>query len=476
MYSIPDKKGLSLILISSVLLGIWATVNTIALRNILLVLGAIVAISYWIEWLRACQVKIKYVSWLKIFNWLPLLLICLMFIWVIIHYLFFSQFPEKQWDELTSTWLRSLLAAMIGSATGQALQRNRNLAWLLWFGLFISFLVLIYQYIPKVLAKHSLFATDFFGDYIYWAKFNGVLAGVILIAGLLGLSIDTLRAAITKTNPTQEPLEIVKKRKRYTSLFFLYSISGMLIPIYSFVFIFDAKNGVGVTGILLIIWLFIGGIYLLMNILMRDKSINSSISWGRWFVGYLLIVTVFAGFAILHAKNNPGWETLIEDMAIAADIETNQHWKNIAKMGYPKREDGQTVRGNTYERVAFGMAGAQVILHNPIGSGVFRGMPQQTKFSNVDFGGAVYTHCAWIDFGLAFGLLGLLLLPMCLIVILINAAVNQNLYYRASITSIGIGILVLYLVGEYGFQHGVEALFFIVALLSTLSWKIDTND
>lgn len=476
MYSIPDKKGLSLILISSVLLGIWATIGTIGLRNILLVIGAVVALCYWIEWTKVCQVKINDGSWLKTFNWLPLLFIGLMFIWVIIHYLFFSQFPEKQWSELTSTWLRSLLAAIIGSATGLALQRNKTLAWLLWLGLFISFLVLIYQYIPKALAKHSLFATDFYGDYIYKAKFNGVLAGVILISGLLGLSVDRLRALIGGGKELQETLEVAKKRKKFNNLFFLYSLFGVLITIYSFVFIFDAKNGVGATGILLIFWLFIGGIYLLRNVLMRDRSRYSSLSWGRWFVGYLLIVIVFSSFAILHAKNNPGWGGLIEDIVIAADIKTNQHWRNIAKMGYPKREDGQIVRGNTYERVAFGTVGVHIILQNPMGSGIFRGLPQQTKFNNVDFAAYVYTHSAWIDLGLAFGLPGLLLMLMCFIVILTNAAMNENLYYRASIISIGISMLFLYLIGEYGFQHGVEVLFFLTTLLSTLSWRIRIND
>jgi hypothetical protein len=35
-----------------------------------------------------------------------------------------------------------------------------------------------------------LFATDFFGNYIYLAKYSGVLAGTILIAKLLGMAID----------------------------------------------------------------------------------------------------------------------------------------------------------------------------------------------------------------------------------------------------------------------------------------------
>jgi hypothetical protein len=115
-----------------------------------------------------------------------------MFIWVVIHYFLFAQNPQQQFSELKSTWLRSLLAVIMGSATGLALNRNpRFMPWL-WLGLLLSFVVLIYQYIPKAIAKQSLFAVDHFGDYIFWAKFNGVLAGTILIAGLLGLLIDSI--------------------------------------------------------------------------------------------------------------------------------------------------------------------------------------------------------------------------------------------------------------------------------------------
>jgi hypothetical protein len=93
-------------LISSILLGIWATLHTIALRNILLLLGKDVAISYWIDWIKAYKVEIKDISKrLEALNWIPFLLFGLVFKWVVIHYLFLSQFPEKQWKELTSTWL-----------------------------------------------------------------------------------------------------------------------------------------------------------------------------------------------------------------------------------------------------------------------------------------------------------------------------------------------------------------------------------
>ncbi len=186
-----DKTGLALVLISSALLGMWATMNTIALRNVLLTVGTLVALTYWWDWIKINEANqtLPSLSWLY---WLAVALIGLMFIWVVMHFFFFAQNPQQQFNELKSTWLRSFLAVIIGSATGLALNRNARLMPWLWLGLLLSFVVLIYQYIPKAILKKSLFAIDFFGDYIYWAKFSGVLAGTILIAGLLGLLIDSI--------------------------------------------------------------------------------------------------------------------------------------------------------------------------------------------------------------------------------------------------------------------------------------------
>jgi hypothetical protein len=47
-----DKTGLALVLISSALLGIWATMNTIALRNVLLWAGVLIALRYWWSWFK----------------------------------------------------------------------------------------------------------------------------------------------------------------------------------------------------------------------------------------------------------------------------------------------------------------------------------------------------------------------------------------------------------------------------------------
>lgn len=464
-YKTKDYKGVLLIIFCSILLGIWATVHTIALRNLLLVSAGLLSIIYLGKWSRAfCNSSAGVQSWQSdLLSWIPSALIVVMFIWIVLHCLLFSQFPEKQWDELTSTWLRALLAAIIGFGCAIALHRNPSYAWLLWIGLIGSFLVLIYQYIPKAIANHSFFAPDYYGNYIYWAKFSGVLAGTILFAGTLGLSIDTVRQlTITSGGKSDQSFRFNR------AIFISVIIPGLLLPVYSCVFIFSAKNGVGVLAVLLIFWFMVGGTYLWTQFFKDEGCKQSGQNWKKWIAGYLIIFFVFSWLAYLHAKNNPGWESLIEDIRISAQIDTHQNWKSPFKYGYPKRTDGSYVAANTYERVSWGAVGLRIIFYQPLGNGLLRGLPSQMRQVGIEFNDAAYTHSAWIDLGLSYGWPGILLIPTALFLCLIYCIKKYRGPYRATVASMAASFLVLYFVGEYAFQHGIEILIFVSTLLAGL--------
>ena len=102
-YKPRDIVGLALILISSILLGIWAVKGTIALRNILLGIGAPISIYYCYQYFKLSTQKIPFK------NFIPIIMLGLMFCWVIFHYFFLSRFPDIQLHELKSTWFRALI-------------------------------------------------------------------------------------------------------------------------------------------------------------------------------------------------------------------------------------------------------------------------------------------------------------------------------------------------------------------------------
>jgi len=474
-----DKSGLVLVLISSVLLGIWATMNTIALRNILLWVGALIAIAYWWNWFKTNKANHTYPS-LSGLYWLAVILIGLMLIWVVIHYFLFAQNPQQQFSELKSTWLRSFLAVIISSATGLALNRNpRFMPWL-WLGFLLSFVVLIYQYIPKAIAKQSLFAVDYFGDYIFWAKFNGVLAGTILIAGLLGLLMDSIwrNKAVGNAIPlgitpdqkiTVHPNSAVVKVGMMSGIAIpIYVFVGICIATYAFVFIFDAKVGVGIAFILITFWLGIGLLFILKNAASEQDKKRRRAFLMKSLIVFSLAVTSLTWLTAKHIKNNPGWDSLFEDIAISAQIDTYQSWKGTGA-ALPLRKDGTSVAGNTYERVAFATLGMRLIALNTLGNGSLRSFRDDVKKIAPNYNNHHYTHSAWIDLGLSFGLPGLLFLPIAFISLLVCAALNPQIRFRATIITTAIAILILYLVGEYAFGHSVEMLFYLAGLLCGLT-------
>jgi hypothetical protein len=441
-----NQLGLSLVLLSSVLLGIWATKDTIALRNILLALGTVLSLTYITLEFRLHHLA----SQLTARNCVPLILIGLMFIWVVFHYFFLSRYPELQFDELKSTWLRSFLAVVLALGTGLAISRAPKLINLLWLGILASFLILFYQYIPIALAKQSLFAPDYYGpSYIYLAKINGVLMGTILIAGLTGTLIDTARSANAKA-----------KTIFLTSIYWFF---GVFLAIYSYVYIFMARNGIGLAALFFIAWLIIG-----ITVFIRNKLKKQTVQIPKFlFMSTLAAIFLFGWFGLQHIKSAPGWLSLVDDVYIAVQIEKYRNWRDPATLGYPKKSDGSSVAVNTYERAAWATAGATLFLpENPLGLGILnRPYPRllHEKYGK-EVGYIPSTHSAWIEFGLAFGYPGALLL-LSTLVILITRSLSKPLIFSATSLSISLSLLLMYTVGELSTAHAVELLCYSLALI-----------
>jgi uncharacterized protein YacL len=243
---------------------------------------------------------------------------------------------------------------------------------------------------------------------------------------------------------------------------------GICLAAYAFVFIFDAKAGVAMAFILIAFWLGIGLLFILKNAVSEQDKQRRRAFLMKSLIAFILVAMGLFWFTTKHIKNNPGWGSLFEDMAISAQIDTHHNWKGTG-VALPLRKDGTPVAGNTYERVAFATLGARLIALNPLGNGSLRSFREDAKKIEPNYRNHPYTHSAWIDLGLSFGLPGLLFLPIALTALLLCAVVNPRIRFRATIITIAIAMLILYLVGEYAFQHGVEILFYLSGLLCGLA-------
>ena len=222
------------------------------------------------------------------------------------------------------------------------------------------------------------------------------------------------------------------------------------------------------TFILITFWLGIGLLFILKNAGLEQSKVRKRSYLFKFLTMFCLVSACLAWFTIKHIKNNPGWGNLFEDIAISTQIDNHHNWKGTG-VAFPLRKDGTAVAINTYERVALGTLGIRLIMLNPVGNGSLRSLRDDVKKIEPNYNNHQYTHSAWIDLGLSFGLPGLLFIPIALTALLFSAVFNPRIRFRATIITLAIAVLILYLVGEYAFQHSVEILFYIAGLLGGLA-------
>lgn len=454
-HSLKDKQSKNyfleyvLIGISTVLLGIWAVKNTIALRNGLLIMGSILSMIFIYRENKDSHL-IKNISFKDLF---PLLLLAFFILWVIGHFLFLSRYPDIQYKELTSTWLRSLLSAILGIGVGLVVRKNPKIISMMWMGIFASFIFLICQYIPRAISLNNLYAPDWYGgSYIYIGKINAVLVGSILFAGILGVMVDYL----INFGPSKSLTQI-------TTFIFCF----ILIE-YIYVFILDSRNGTGISALLIFFWGFVGFIWAISNQRFRKKILDAK-NLKKVIPTFFLLFYVFSWFAIQQSHHNKGWRIMWDEAKLGVQIEKFPQWQNVELYGHPTLEDGSPIIGNTYERVAYATAGLMLIPQNPMGAGVLN--KPFTRLLTKNYPLATHppsTHSAWIEFTLAFGLPGIFLLfgSLCSLFYLSYTS-PPSLLYGSSIT-LCLMVGIVYTFGEVSTQHGVEILFFLICFISAM--------
>ncbi len=161
------------------LLLIWVLPDTIALRNILLAIGGI------------CGVALIKNNW-NYFNHFslrvaPLYLVLALFIWVLIHYAFFSLNKQLELSEIKSLWLRTFAGLLMAIGLAIALHKNSHLRKYFLFSLFfvpiINLVAYGYaSYLNGGLVKPNNFVFFLFAK-IETAYF-GALAASIAVANL----------------------------------------------------------------------------------------------------------------------------------------------------------------------------------------------------------------------------------------------------------------------------------------------------
>jgi hypothetical protein len=439
-----DRLGLTLILISSVLLGIWAVKDTIALRNILLVLGALGSIFFLY---RSFRMGIINADGSK---WIPIACIFFAIIWVVLHYFLFSITPESQLRELKSIWLRSSLGALLGFVSGIALMQYPRLISLFWLAFLLSFFILFAQYLPLALQSGQLIVpldhTDF-KRYLFIGKINPMYIGVLLIAGSTGFLLDSINL----------------NDQRWIKRAGIFWLICLFIALYAFTFIVNTRSGIFLGGVIVFFWLMYGCVFMLRQ--RKNASLRESKSFRNFILILITALFLVSIFAKQQIQRDSGWKQLIEDINVGYQIEKYPHWQNHDLYGFPKTASGKIVTYNTYQRVAWATAGVKSIQQHPYGVGVLLlplGLAAKELYPGVT---PLSTHSGWVDLTLAFGL------PFIFLMLLANGsllffAIKQKSPFKYTSITLSAILFALFLVGELSNGHNLEMLFFFFALMS----------
>jgi len=423
-------------LVCSVLF-IWCIPDTIALRNGLLLLGMVNAVYLIILYRRQFSVFNK--------KYLPLFFLGCIYLWAVLHYEFFSLNPALELSELRSIWLRALAGSLMAVALPFCLVGNQRRSNFFFIFLFSTPVINIFLYICAcVTSGYVITPQEYVAGFVFKkieTVFFGSIATAIAAANLIAIFIQKDRSQSIQT------------------LSVGIWLLGIAICFVSAV-VSNTKNGI-LIGLFVA---FLAGGYFLLSA-MRGKSdpkIGAILVLG-------LIVFSLGAWKIHDHFSTGGWNSLLTDVKTAIDVDNHSEWRaGNFEVLLPLNENGVVVSGSTYMRVAWSVVGIRLIKMYPFGYGSINGSYHGlTNHSGIDPGKHGQTHSGWVDFGLAYGIPGLLLLAGTLFCIIWSAFPNPSIWQLQALF-IALTVFPLALIAEITWKQYFEATLFFVTYAAIL--------
>ena len=374
----------------AVLYAIWALPETILIRHVCLIAGALLSLWTIYQYRHSFFQKRAIPAWL----------IAALFAWATFHLFFLSNDFAAQYEEYTSIWKRTALGAVFALGFGLALANTdlnikaQKALWaLIYLGLLAPTLIYIAKYVFTFYGVQKGWAVP-----DYWKLYYGSLpfyipktAYVCFCLPTLGIALGQLARNIHQHQPF-----------KWANLVYLATIPAVLFVFYGE----NIKNGVVYSAALLLLFL---GVLVFRN-------------FRRHWAIKLLVLGVVLAIGVLFVANslqtNDSWRTFSADAKIARDTQTYQQWKYNGEKGYPNNELGTMVSVTNYERIAWAKEGIKLAMQNPLGYGLIeRSFGRLTKINWPD-SKLHQSHSGWIDLVLGLGIPGIALILTSLLILL----------------------------------------------------------
>lgn len=373
----------------AILFGIWALPETILIRHVCLIMGALLGLYVIARNYRLLLTK----------QAAPIGLLFLLFCWALFQLLYLGTNPRLQFEEFAGIWKRTMLGFIFAVGFGLALagcngqgpgredrQRQYRVVWgMIYFGFMLPTLIYVVKYVLTFEApKFGFVAPEYLK--LYYASLPFYMPKTVYVAFCLPLFAISLG---------QIAGEIGKQQWRPFFIFlYVAACAAVLFVFYAE----NIKNGVAYAIILFTIFC----VALLFQYRARIRLKGALL--------ILVMVVALGFFALTHVKKNESWSSLLADARIATQIDRYDHWKFNGERGYPNNAMGKMVSVTNYERIAWGVAGGELLLDNPLGYGLIERSFGHLAKEQWPESKLHQSHSGWLDLALGLGLPGIALI------------------------------------------------------------------
>lgn len=425
------KFAEALVILGAVLqLCLWVIPGTIAIRQILLALTLLPSIFFLSSHLRH--------HGLNRLRALPILLLFCLLLWVLAHLFFFSYDQTLELKQLSSLWLRAIVGIVIGFSLGIILRGSPRGRLAFFVGLFATSLINLAIYVYQSYLQGNWIAPNSFVTTYYFNKIEAAYFGGIAIAVSVAQILLILKNELTL--------------KSWLTL--ILWVIGIGVALLSSL-VSSSKNGIAI-GIYLCSMLVIGVTWrVIFSKANRLKSLA---------IMFFFCVAISSVWITHKSSASQGWNTLFEDIRIAIQIDKYPQWKTNTGLPYPINDSGKTVALNTYERFSWATVGATLIAKYPLGYGLINNSFKKVlDLDGVSHNVPGQAHSGWIDFGLAYGVPGIGLLFLCLLLMIIFGLNSQD-EYSFMAAWLALMLITFCLIAEMSYKQYFESMLFFIAL------------
>ena len=192
-------------------------------------------------------------------------------------------------------------------------------------------------------------------------------------------------------------------------------------------------------------------------------------------ISMILLIFNIAYITVSHYQSNSSWQYFTEDLKLGLQVEKYQKWKNVNSSEYLVNEANVVTSNTNYYRVAWLIIGSKLLMENPMGYGLLEysfSHLAEKKWKDTNLAQA---HNSWLDFALAFGFPGLILLLSANMLAVVggqkNVGFNNLNALLYSVRSTLLVLDILWCTSEVDFKYSLPTMFFWIAFLTSLKNK-----